>query len=102
MTDKIKPIKPSDFKDKGLPDFVVRAVNEVIEENYSRSSFTFTQIELVNKILRYAPDGTSREKVFKKKWCDIEEYYREAGWKVSYDSPCLDTNFDAYYKFEGE
>ena len=31
---------------------------------------------------------------------DFEALYRESGWKVSYDSPAYDENYDAYFTFE--
>lgn len=38
--------------------------------------------------------------LIKEKWLDIEDHYRKAGWKVTYDKPAYCENYDAYFKFE--
>jgi hypothetical protein len=43
--------------------------------------------------------GVSRQEVFDNQWLDIEDIYREAGWKVSYDKPAYNETYKAYFTF---
>lgn len=100
----MKPITPQQALEnieKAFPDFVIEAVNNCINQNYfGKPSFTIKQDEIMKEILRLAPKGTTRQEVFDKHWMDFEEVYRKAGWKVTYDSPSWDENYDEFYKFE--
>ena len=100
----MRPITPQEALDnveKAFPEFVFEAVNNCINQNYfGKSSFTIKQKVIVNEIFRLAPEGTTRQDIFDKHWLDFEEAYRKAGWKVTYDSPGWDENYDEFYKFE--
>jgi hypothetical protein len=38
--------------------------------------------------------------IFDNHWLDIEDHYRKAGWKVTYDKPSYYEDYDAFFKFE--
>ena len=40
--------------------------------------------------------------IYDNNWLDIEDIFREAGWKVTYDKPAYNESYDAYFKFEGK
>ena len=44
----------------------------------------------------------TRELVYPSRDSDIEDIFREAGWKVTYDKPAYNESYDAYFKFEGK
>ena len=98
----MKPIKPEEVvarKTEIIPDEVIDAANDLIALNWDGNKSTFTLKALKEKVkdkfLLNCKDVNLNTK-----WLDIEPIYREEGWKVSYDSPCYDENFDAYFEFK--
>lgn len=95
----VKPITPSDIpnaKKNIIPDAVFEVVNELIAKNYSGSSATVTQNEILEGL---AERGIARDRAFSQKYLEIEDIYRENGWKVEYDKPGYNESYDAYFKF---
>lgn len=100
MSTEIKPLSPSDINLKNrIPSYVIEAVNELIKKYYIGKSFTFTQDELIQKIISLGPYELRKNDIFDKKYLDIEQIYNENGWTVQYELPCRDESFDAYFKF---
>lgn len=96
----VEPIKPSEVF-QSMPDFVIRGANECISEHYHEldNSSRFTQNELIEHILKYAPENISRQTLFDKHWLDIEPTYRRAGWEVEYDKPAYYEDYEANFIF---
>jgi hypothetical protein len=92
----VKPISPDEVV-KTLPDEVIISFNELISEKLVRGTAQFTQKEAVARIL--ANMNTTRQEIFDKGWLDIEDVYGAQGWKVVYDSPAYDENYEAYFTF---
>lgn len=90
------PIKPSEVNNKEIPEIVFDSFNELINEKFADGSATVKQAEVV---IRMLVKGLSREDIFEKKWLDIEEHYRAAGWKVKYDKPGFNESGEAYFEF---
>jgi hypothetical protein len=101
MVIQSKPITPEQAKEKftkRIPDIIIDAINELIVEHYSpiKRSATVKQDEILDRI----SDTYSRRTVFDNNWLDIEDIYREQGWRVRYESPSYgDSDFDAYFEF---
>jgi len=100
----MKPITPQqalDNVEKAFPDFVFEAVNNCINRHYfGKSSFTIKQDEILDEILKLAPEGTTRQEVFDKHWMDFENAYRKAGWIVNYDKPGYNESYGAFFEFK--
>lgn len=107
--ERVNPIKPSEIKPlrpeqiaagklKTLPGQVLDAFNELIAENFSDGEASITQKEAVKRMMG---KGLVRTDIYSKGWLDVEEIYRQAGWKVTYDSPVYygGENFEPYYTF---
>jgi hypothetical protein len=97
-----KPITP-EFIENNLEYIihpaVLQAVNELLKENYRPGkSVTFTVKKVVNKAMSICPEITSEE-ILEKRWLDFESIFRNAGWKVKYDSPAWDENYEQYFEF---
>ncbi len=94
----IQPIKPSEVKSI-KPNEVLQAFNELIQEHWEGERACVKQdyaADLISKKL-----NISKEKVFEKKYLDVEEIYRDAGWKVTYNKPGYNENwYPAYFIFE--
>ena len=99
----VKPITPEQAKGKikdVIPQAIIRAVNECISEKFrDNGSFTILQKDIIAKAIKFDERLTSHN-IYEKKYMDFEALYRESGWKVSYDSPAYDENYEAYFTFE--
>lgn len=98
---KVKPISPKEVTHM-IPDFIFEAVNKLINEKWNGESATILQDEIMEIVSSDDEDDErpSRQTVFKNHWLDIEEHYRKVGWKVEYDKPAYDENYDAFFRFE--
>lgn len=97
----MKPITPNEViehKSTIIPDFIIEIFNDLIAKNFSNGSSKI-YLEEVNKEL-YSRKKFSSDKAFKEKWFDVEDIYREAGWKVNYDQPGYNENYEAFYTFK--
>ena len=97
----IEPIKPSEVM-QIIPEWVIAGANECILEHYRelRKESKFTQNELIDFVLKKAPEGVTRETLFDNCWLDIEPVYRKVGWKVDYDCPAYCETYEANFTFK--
>lgn len=93
MSFQIRPIGPDDVTPRGIPEFVIEAVNELIAEKYNGSSFIIRQPEVIERI----KSKTAQD--FDFKWLDFEPLYRDAGWRVRYDKPAYNESYEAFFEF---
>lgn len=96
-----KPITPDEVLSKKkviIPPEVFDAFNELIAENWDGIDATVLLKEVSDLIvskLKLTDDTI----IYKKKYLDIEELYREAGWDVKYDQPAYNETFKATFIF---
>lgn len=96
----VTPITPQELKEKrlNLPDFVIEAFNDLIEENFDGRSAVVYQEEVVRRLkdLVHVPEGVytpdtidraRRERLFKIGWLNVESLYEKQGWKVTFYKP---------------
>jgi len=93
----ITPLQATEDYEKDLPNEVVEAFNELIRERYDGSQAIIYQEEVIN---RMSAKGLSRAEVFTRGWLNVENMYRKVGWKVSYDKPGFNENYNAFFRFE--
>ena len=98
---KVKPISPKEVTHM-IPDFIFEAVNQLIKEKWNGKSATIKQDEIMDIVSSNDNDDPrpSHQTVFDNHWLDIEDHYRKAGWKVTYDKPAYYEDYDAFFKFE--
>lgn len=103
-----RAITPEQAKLKtNIPDFVIEAVNALLRQEYSEGSATIKQDDLIKEIIRTWPEdlpvspskSSKRDMIFNKKWLEIEEEFNKAGWKVEYDKPGYNEDYDAHWNF---
>lgn len=106
---KVKPIKPEDIKPKKpeIPDFVIEAFNELIQEkwNEKKGSAKIKQEEAIEKITEKCSKdgecGIERHEIFDNHYLDVEDLYRENGWDVKYfKQPYYETKEDHFFIFK--
>jgi hypothetical protein len=94
-----KPLSPDEVG-VDLPDFVIEGVNDAIRDKYRGGEFNIKQDELIKFIMKRAPEGITRQKLFEKKYLDFEEVYREVGWTIEYDKPGWNESYEANFTFK--
>jgi uncharacterized membrane-anchored protein len=97
-----KPITPEDAEKQrilAIPDFVIEAMNELLVQKLHDNHATIYIEEIIEKALERAPFGVTREDLFKQRMLDIENTYRNAGWKVVFDKPGFNESYEANFKF---
>ena len=99
----IKPITPNEVVSHKanvvIPDYVFEAFNYFISKNFRNGSATVMQNEVVDRIISTRRETTTREYLFENHFLDVEDVYREAGWKVEYDKPAYCETYEASFKF---
>ena len=81
-----------------FPDFVIQAFNECIAESQVKNSGVVMQKDVLKRIMKLGNIRKS-QKVFDEHWLDVEDHYRKAGWKVSFDQPGYNESYEASYTF---
>ncbi len=83
---QIKPIRPESLvreKARHIPEGVIGAFNQLIAENYRDGSAKVRQPDLVKLFVNYQIDPVEATK---RGWLNIEDLYRDSGWKVTYQA----------------
>jgi len=99
----IKPITPNEVVSHKahvvIPDYVFEAFNYLISKNFRNGSATVTQNEVVKHIIAARHETITSDYLFINHFLDVEDVYREAGWKVEYDKPAYCETYQAVFKF---
>ena len=74
--------------------------NEFITEKWNGSSSTFKQCDLVKVIREKLKLKPNDHVIFDKHWLDVEDIFRDAGWRVYYDKPGYNETYDATFEFK--
>lgn len=100
MSERARPIPPEEIPvEKVVPNEVIEAFNELMAETGYDNSRTIT-IRQNEVVARIVSKGIDKDSIFKNKWLDVEDIYRNAGWKVRYESAAYnDTYFVPYFTF---
>jgi hypothetical protein len=96
-----KPIRPDEVgkrKAASIPSEVFEAFNDCIAENWDGREASFTQPDVVARILALMP-SLNAGTLFAKRWLDVEDAYRAEGWHVEYDRPGYCENYEATFTF---
>lgn len=96
----VQPIRPEDVTALQLEQFppeVVQTFNTLIAENIAGGEAIVSQNDVIeNLVLR----GLHRAQIYQKGWLNVEDMYRDAGWKVEYDRPGHDESYQAFFRFQ--
>ena len=97
-----RPIKPDEVeefikKKKKIPEFIFDIFNDLIQEAALEQNkiFKVLQKDVVQRVNKKT--GT---KDWPRWWLDVEEDYRNEGWKVEYDKPAYCESYDPRFYFE--
>lgn len=92
----VRPIKPSEVV-KVVPSFMIEIFNELIQENWDGNSSTFKLDQAMQKLKSKDP-GVANV-AYDKRYFDVESIYRKEGWKVEFDKPGYNEDYDAFFVF---
>lgn len=95
-TKALRPEEVVKTRKESLPEAVLEIFNQLIIENFDGRSATVYQEAVIRKLV---DRGFSRKEIFQRGWLDVEDIYREAGWKVMYDKPAYCETYEAYFEF---
>ncbi len=97
---QVLPIKPREVaavQRSQIPPEVIEVFNELIAKELSSNSAVVQQEDVVKRIVEKM--GVERKEIFDGKWLNIEAIFRNAGWKVEYDSPGYSETYGAKFIF---
>lgn len=86
------------YLNRDFPDFVVEAFNELIKQGHDRPVIRIEQEDAIMRIMSLNPEVT-REEIFDNHWLDVENYYRRAGWRVTFFKPAYYDDWKAHWEF---
>ena len=69
----------------------------MITEKVCGGYATIKQNEIVARLANTM--DVSEETVFDKGWLEVEDFYRNVGWKVVYDKPVYNESYGAFFNF---
>ncbi len=95
----VNPISPDEVIAKiqaNIPNEIIQIINDLIVEDWNGR----TAIVKQNKIIeRYCEQTGIERNQFDFRWLDVEDKFREVGWKVVYESPSIGDSWDAFFSF---
>lgn len=97
---EIKPIGPEQAEQLRMEQFpgeVLEVFNALIAKNMVRGRAVIRQDDAVRALVAR---GMNEGKIFQDGLLDVEDMYRQAGWKVTYDKPGYNESGNAYFVFE--
>lgn len=80
-----------------FPPEVLETFNRFIGQTILNGEAIVKQDEVIEELVAR---GIERALIFKKGWLNVEDVYREAGWKVDYDKPGYSETYPAFFRFK--
>jgi hypothetical protein len=93
------PLKPTEIlpaKLELMPDDVMKVFNDCIAGNFTNGNARVLQKDVVNRLVAL---GYDKNEIYSNHWLDVEEIYESVGWKVVYDKPGYNEDYDASFQF---
>jgi len=98
-----QPLSPDEtrqHKNKRIPDFVIKAVNEMLIKKMGTSNYiTLKQDDIANEAKKLGKLKNTQV-LYDNNWMDFEEIFREAGWEVTYDKPGYNEDYEPTFQFK--
>lgn len=94
----VKPISPNEVKANPVPDEVILVWNMLINKYWDGYSSIVMQRDAVSEIASSL--GIQEKEVFANKYLDIDQLYRDVGWKIEYDKPAANEFYPSKFIFK--
>ena len=99
----ITPQQAKSTRINAVPTAVIEAFNELIVESLSGNSSTVKQKDAVDRIKsklnQVLGNEYTTQQICDRGWLNVEDIYRLAGWRVTYDKPGYNETYDATFEF---
>jgi hypothetical protein len=96
-----RPIKPHEVdaaRAASLPPEVFESFNDCIIKYWNGSSSQFKQAEVAGMIA-FRLNWEDTKRIYEANMLDVEKFYRNEGWNVSYHKPDYNEVGEAYFVF---
>lgn len=97
MSKPITPAQVAQTQGSVIPSAVFDAFNAEIATAFVGGTARVLQDRVVSRL---TDGGLSRHEIFESGWLNVEESYRAAGWKVSYEKPGFNESGAACFTFD--
>lgn len=97
--EKMEPIRPEEVvarQGEQIPPEVIKAFNDLIVKNFIGGKAVISQKEVLDLL---QVRGFDIGDISTKRFLDVEEIFRKAGWKVEYDKPGYNESYEASFTF---
>lgn len=98
MVEIITPDEVRKSRKDYIPEVIFKEINQLIIENFDGIESKVYQEDIINRVCT-EETGLTSSKIFERHYLDIEDFYREAGWKVIYDKPGYCETYKAFFVF---
>lgn len=99
MVEIITPDEVRKSRKDYIPEVIFKEINKLlIVENFDGVESKVYQEDIINRVCT-GETGLTSSKIFEKHYLDIEDIYKDAGWKVTYDKPGYCETYKAYFIF---
>ena len=95
----ITPEEVKKLKVHTIPDVIFEATNELIIKHFDGIRAIVELNEIIDKVCT-EETGLTHNEIFDSHYLDIEDYYRNQGWDVTYDDPAYCENYEPYFEFK--
>lgn len=99
----ISPQQAKSSRIKAVPTAVIESFNELIVENLNGNTAIVKQkdavIRIQSKLNQTLGDQYTSQQICDRGWLNVEDIYRLAGWRVTYDKPGYNESYDATFEF---
>ena len=103
MSTKTSPISPNEvqsIKNIQIPNAMIEAANHLIVKNWNGTYANFKTKDLKEEYLSRTEFREIAEKeIYEYNYLDIENLFREVGWKVDFDRPGFNESYDSNFTF---
>lgn len=98
MVEIITPDEVRKSRKDYIPEVIFNEINKLIVENFDGIESKVYQEDIINRVCN-SETGLTSSKIFERHYLDIEDFYKEAGWRVTYDKPAYCESYKAYFVF---
>lgn len=92
----MSPAEAMEAQTQQIPEEVYVAFNSLISRRIMNGRATVHQNEVLAQL---ESQGMNRREIFNNHWLDVENSYRDLGWKVEYDKPGYNETYEAFFVF---
>ena len=98
------PISPNEViqsKRPEIPGYVFEIFNSLIKQNWEGKMAIVTKEAVVRNIIAVNnnDDLFSRSDIFTNNWLEVDNFYRDKGWCVTYKKPAFTEFYDPFWIF---